>query len=168
MKNEISNRPNVLGQFLLRQFQGSWRMLRAAIESVPEEQWHDGKDQWLFSWTVYHIIETADYYSRSYKEGMKWGKVADIDWENDREEEIEEKQKKVTKELVLAYLAEIEPIIERDLKETTDEDFLKKDGFSWFHSKYEKLIYLLRHSTHHIGELAKTLRDWDCERIKWD
>ena len=44
---------------------------------------------------------------------------------------------------------------------------MKKDDFGWFESIFEKLVYLLRHNAHHIGELARTLREWDCERIKW-
>ena len=62
---------------------------------------------------------------------------------------------------------EMEKRITEFLVNKSDEDLLKKDSYYWFDSTYGKLIYLLRHNSFHIGELAKALRDWDCERFKW-
>jgi len=161
-KTEISFR-----YMLLNQFKRKWKMLREAIEKCPDDKWHDGKEEWLFSWLAYHIVETADFYTQEYHKNMQWGKVADIDWEKDSKKEIEEKKSKVTKELVSNYLEEMNRTITKLLKETSDEDLLKKDSFYWFDSIYEKLIYLLRHNSYHLGELALMLREWDAERIKW-
>ncbi len=156
-----------LGAILMAQFKDKWRMVKQTIDKIPDEKWHKGEKGWIYSWFVYHIVETADFYSQSYHEDMKWGKVADIDWDKDSEEEIEKKKLKVTKNLIIDYMEEMDRRITDYLNTISDEDLLKKDGFHWFDSIYGKLIYLLRHNSFHLGELAKALRDWDCERFRW-
>ena len=152
---------------LLKQFKRKWKMLREAIRNCPNHKWHDGKDDWIFSYLAYHIVETADFYTQEDYEKMKWGKVSSIDWDKDSKEEINEKKKKVTKKLVFDYLEEMNRIIIEILENKSDEDLLKKDSFYWFDSIYEKMLYLLRHNSFHIGELAFMLREWDADRIKW-
>ncbi len=39
---------------LHRQFTSSYKMLRNAIENVPEIKWHEGAEGWFFS--LQHII----------------------------------------------------------------------------------------------------------------
>lgn len=156
-----------LGLTLLKQFKEEWGMLKQGINKIPDDKWSEVKNDWSFSWTVHHIIEAADFYSRSTDEEMKWGTIANIDWDNDSKEIIEKKKSKVTKEALLSYSEEVDKRLSAILKKSTDEELLKKDDFDWFESIFEKLVYLLRHNAHHIGELARTLREWDCERIKW-
>lgn len=151
---------------LYRQFTSSCKMLRNAIESVPEEKWHDGAEGWFFSLTAYHVVETMDFYFGDNPDEMTWGQRAGYDWESSKDTKTDILPK-ITKEIVLAYLEETE----KRLKDTFDlldiERLNSKDEFKWFLSVFEKLVYLLRHNMHHIGELSKTLRDWKCERAKW-
>ncbi|MHA1743933.1 MAG: hypothetical protein ACTSV6_06755, partial [Candidatus Heimdallarchaeota archaeon] len=65
------------------------------------------------------------------------------------------------------YLKEIEEKVSTYLKTLSFEQLLEKDGFKWFSSIFEKLLYLLRHTAHHLGELGRMLREWDCKRMKW-
>ena len=153
---------------LLNQFDKNWEMAKIAIYACPEDKWHSGTEDWVYSFTIYHIIETADFYSRDNPETMNWGKKAGIDWNKDQKEDIEEKKLKISKEFLLNYLEEIRERIRSLLSETDDNSLLQKDKFHWFDSVFEKLLYLLRHNSHHIGELARTLRDYDCDRIKWN
>jgi uncharacterized damage-inducible protein DinB len=152
---------------LLKQFERKWKMLREAIENCPDDKWHEGKDDWIFSNITYHIVETADFYTQEDYEKMNWGRVSGIDLDKDSKEEIKEKMTKITKELVSNYLEEMDTTIIKLLKKTSDKDLLKKDSFYWFDSIYEKLIYLLRHNSYHLGELTYMLRECNAERLKW-
>ncbi|NPD89490.1 MAG: DinB family protein [Asgard group archaeon] len=152
---------------LLGQFKGKWIMLREALIKCPDEKFHESIGEWSYSWTIYHIIETAEFYIRDTHEGMKWGSRAGFDWNEDSKKIISKKKSEITKKFLFEYLEDINERVINFLKEKSDKDLLKKDGFHWFKSIYEKLVYLLRHNSFHLGELAKTLREWKCERIKW-
>lgn len=141
-------------------------MLEAAMASVTDDKWHSGVGKWHFSLTAYHVVETAQFYMSSDPDAMKWGARAGYGWREgiDIEKEI---LPKLTRDLVRAYLEETRGRLAGVLKSMSAEDLLKKDGFYWFGSVLERLVYLLRHTAHHIGELIKTLRDWDCDSVKW-
>jgi hypothetical protein len=53
------------------------------------------------------------------------------------------------------------------LKNINYDQLVSKDDFKWFSSVFEKLLYLLRHNQHHLGELSRMLREWECTRVKW-
>ena len=158
---------STFSEVLLNQFQGKWAMLIDALSKCPEDRFHDGIGEWSYSYVVYHIIETADFYIRNNPDEMKWGSKAGYDWNTDSKETIEKKKKEISKALLLEYLEEVDKKVIDFLKDKSDKDLLKKDDFHWFASIYEKLVYLLRHNSFHVGELAKTLREWECNRIKW-
>lgn len=156
----------VLTDSILNQHLKSLEMTKDAIENVPDSKWHDGYEKWFFSLTAYHIVETIAFYSRDDHEGMVWGERAGYSWEkvDDIENQI---LPKISKELVLEYISEIEDKLSSILKSTLDKDLLEKDGFHWFSSILEKLEFALRHTAYHCGELALALRIWDSQHIKW-
>jgi uncharacterized damage-inducible protein DinB len=144
-------------------------MLRQAITNISEREWSKRKKEWSFSHTIYHIIETADFYIGNTPEGMEWGKRAGYSWENDNEEVILKRISSLTKEYLLEYLDEIEIEVSQFLEESSEQDLFSTDEFD--HGNLliiKKLLYLLRHNMHHIGELNKVLRDTDSTRIKWE
>ena len=157
---------NTLVRGLVRQYQSSCKMLRTAIENVPDEKWHDGSEGWYFSLTAYHIVETMEFYINDDPDVMKWGNRAGFDWDN-----IENKERdvlpKISKNLVTIYLDEVEELVTKTITSIDSKKFASKDGFHWFESVFEKYLYLLRHNMHHNGELSRTLRDWGCKRSKW-
>lgn len=158
---------STIAKSMARQFKGMWDMLRQAVEQVPSDCWTRGKENWCYSLLVYHIIETAAFYSRDTPEGMVWGKrLGEVDWWERMT--AQEAARQLTKQDMKAYLDEMEKHIEVFLVASTDERLLEQDGFNWFSSILEKLQYLLRHCSYHVGELALALREWDCERIKWE
>lgn len=157
-----------IAEALARQFKGMWNMLCQAIENVPDKNWAQGTEDksWFYSLRVFHIIETADFYSRDTPEGMEWGKrLGIIEWW--KKISHEEAAKKLQKADMLDYLKQLEQRIDRGLRRHSVESLQKGDGFHWFHSILEKYEYLLRHNTFHLGELALRLREWGSERIKW-
>lgn len=141
-------------------------MIRAAIKNIPEEKWTISEGEWYYAYTLYHIIETMDFYSREDHEGMVWGKRAGYKWDDvtDVKEEI---LHLISRELVTSYLSEMEEKLSGFLSTIVEDAFFEKDGFYWFESVYQKFIYLLRHTQHHLGELAVTLRKFETEPIKW-
>jgi uncharacterized damage-inducible protein DinB len=150
---------------LYSQFMSSCRMLRDAIKNVSNEKWHEGTKGWFFSLTAYHAVETIDFYIGDSPGKATWGQQAGFDWDQLRVAKTA--TAKLTKEIVIAYLDETEKKL-KDLFDSLDiEKLNSKDEFSWFPSIFEKLVYLLRHNMHHTGELAKTLRDWECKRVEW-
>jgi hypothetical protein len=154
---------------LARQFRGIWTMTRQAIEQVPDAAWArgvKGDEEWFYSLRVYHIIETAEFYSRDMHEGMQWGaRLGKVNWWDSITHK--EAAKKVVKGDMLVYLDEIAQYIEGLLKRASDKDLLRKDGFHWFSSIIEKYQYLIRHNTYHLGELTMQLRVQGNKRIKW-
>ncbi|MFX0085031.1 MAG: DinB family protein [Candidatus Hodarchaeota archaeon] len=166
------NKNKELGITLLSQFNRNWNMLHQAIDNVPEELWKevqvdDFENTWSYLWNIFHIIETADFYSRNTPENMEWGKRAGINWDNDPPEVIVNKKDRIQKSHLKEYLKEIEDRITEIFDSKDDLELFKKDNFHWFQSIFEKYLYLLRHDMHHIGELNKALRDWKCTRISW-
>jgi len=157
---------NTLVTGLVRQYQSSWKMLRTAIENIPDEKWHDGSEGWYFSLTAYHIVETMEFYINNNPDDMKWGSRAGFDWDSaeDKEKDV---LPKISKKLVTAYLGEMEELVTKTITSMDSEKLAAKDGFHWFDSVFEKYLYLLRHNMHHNGELSRTLRDWGCKRSKW-
>jgi len=158
---------STLSSMLMIQFKDKWNHLNQVIDKVPEEKFHEGEDNWRFSWILFHIIETADFYSRNTPDTIKWGHKAGFDWKKSSKEEIAEKRLAITKNLLREYSKEIEQRIEQFLSDVSDRDLLKKDDFHWFDSILGKLVYMLRHNAFHIGELARILRGWDGNKFKW-
>jgi hypothetical protein len=154
---------------LARQFRGMWAMTRDAIEQIPDADWTKGinsDDEWFYALRVYHIIETAEFYARDTHEGFKWGtRLGEPNWWD----RISHKKaaEKVIKGDMLVYLNDIAQYLENNLKRLDDQALLKKDGFHWFSSILEKLQYLLRHNSFHLGELTQQLRGLGHKRIEW-
>jgi hypothetical protein len=153
---------------LADQFTSVWSMLEKTIDNIPEEKWHQGVGEWFFSLTAYHVIETAEFYIRESPEGMKWGGRAEFQWKKVRKIE-EDVLPKITRSLVSDYLKDVKAQLETTLERLTDEGMLSSDGFEkHLSTRLEKFIYLLRHCGHHIGELNRSLREWNCIISEWD
>ena len=157
---------------LLRQFNNSWQLLKQCIQNIDDNNWSQISYQpndhfWVFSLTVYHILETTDFYFRSSPEGMEWGKRGKINWKSTQP--LDKKFQYLTKELIQEYLMEIKEKITHILNETHHHQLYASDGFySHLPTILDKYLYLLRHNLMHIGELNKVLRDWNLPRINWE
>ena len=149
---------------LVSQFQSSWNMLSQAIDNVPEGCWNRTYNDWTFSDTVYHIISTQEFYFRDTPEGMGWGRLyGDPKYEADDPEKYYP-----SKAVLLEYQGRLEGEISEFFDTKDDSDLERNDGFKeWLPNVHVKLPYLLRHNAHHIGELARMLREWDAERVGW-
>ena len=153
-------------QLLIHQYDGMWNMLTQAIDNIPNDLWAKEDNKWYFALTAYHVVETADFYVRSTPEGMEFGKrLGQVEWWKNIGHQ--EAANRLSKTLVLDYLQEVKARVKTTLEESSMDDLLSKDKFHWFSSILEKYVYLLRHNSYHIGELAKKLRREDKTRVKW-
>lgn len=168
-----------IADHLVEQFEASWQLALETINKVPDEKWADGIERidkpwsetegmnvWYFSERVYHIIQTVEFYAADNPEGMKWGgRIGGIDWKS---ESPEETAKRITKGLMQEYLEEAKSNLENKLRSFSDDEYFETDGFSrWQPSRLAKFIYVLRHSMWHLGELSRSLREYDCEHTNW-
>ncbi|MHA1637828.1 MAG: hypothetical protein ACTSUB_07415 [Candidatus Thorarchaeota archaeon] len=156
----------IIGKTLANQFDNAWSMLNQAIENIPDELWSKNIGDWYFSMTAYHIIESANFYSGKTPDGMQWGFRAGFDWKETKNMKTDILPL-ITKDLVLLYLSEIKTKLSSTLNTVQNDVLQGTDGFHWFRSILEKLLYLQRHTMLHIGELYLALRTWDCKRGTW-
>lgn len=148
-------------QSIVRQFASAWDMVRQAIDNIPDKDWRATYGEWCYATAVFHIVETVDYYSQGSPEGFDWGGRFDVT----KKGGYEPKNMPGKKE-VLAYLDEMEKRTV-EVFTTPEIPLEQKDRFPWFHSVLEKLLYALRHTVFHTGELALALRTRECKKMKW-
>jgi hypothetical protein len=155
---------------LTRQFNHTWNLLGQLITNCGKDLWFQefssaDKGYWIYSLTIYHILETTDFYYRSSPTGMNWGAKGNIEWEEKKS--VVEKISSLTKEFLSDYLEEIRQKTASLFFDQTVHLF-EADGFQWFPTRVDKYLYLLRHNLMHIGELNKALRDSNFPRLKWE
>jgi len=126
----------------------------------------DSENYWCFALTLYHILETSEFYLRSNPKGMEWGKRGNIQLDNSSD--FKNKVKTITMNLIIDYLTEIQQSNSSFFKNMTDPQLLEQDDFTWFPSIFDKLMYLLRHNMMHLGEINKYLRDLNLPRLSWE
>ena len=166
-------------EHLVKQYDRSWNLLRECIENVPDEKWtvgiktidkpwseSKGENIWYFSYIVYHIIQTVEFYTYDDPKSMKWGSsIGGIDW---KKESPDVSASRIKKDEMLEYLKETKEKLELKLRSFSESELFETDGFSeWQSSRLAKFLYTMRHSMWHIGELSRALRDYDCKRVKW-
>ena len=64
-------------EYILLQFKSSWKMIHSALENVPDEHWTYCMGKWWYATTMYHLIETMDFYCRDDYESMVLAGVQD-------------------------------------------------------------------------------------------
>jgi hypothetical protein len=157
---------NSISGAIKRQYDATLAMLRHGIDDMPDEKWAWEKGEWCYSLTLYHILETMEFYLASDPKEMEWGKRAGFSWD-DLPDKRGDVLPLITKELTFKYLIEIQHSLDSLFETLSDKDILKRDGFDWFSSVFEKLTYLLRHNQHHLGELSLGSRMNTGKSIKW-
>ena len=139
-------------------------MLDMAFQGITDERWVIELNGWTYVDVVYHIIVTQEFYIRDNPEGMKW----DMLYGDKENKEYNPRQYYPDKQTLQNYHKEVKEKVESYLGSMTDEDLNESDGFKkYLDSIHKKLVYLLRHNAHHLGELALMHRTLGLERIKW-
>lgn len=143
---------NTVVNDLIDQFQRSFHMLYEEIERFEDKHWTTGLDFFIVPVKVsMHIIDCLDYYfSGKTGDEYPWGYRFGGGWWELPDEKLPSKAD------VLAYAWEIEARIINQMKALDDTDLLKPapihDGTG--ETALGRLVYALRHTLHHHGELS--------------
>jgi len=139
-------------------------MLDQAFDGVNDEDWLKDVNGWTYADVIYHILITQEFYTRDTPKGMKWGELygdPKLKTSNPREYYPD-------KETLIRYSKKVKQSVEDYLKSMSDENLYRSDGFKGHLSSIHlKLLYLLRHNAHHLGELALVHRTINSDKIKW-
>jgi hypothetical protein len=144
--------------------QRQFRTLDGLYERANDEAWTypDQRVKGAWQWMA-HVLETVEFYLGDKNEGFCWGHRFGLDWENDRASPVP------SKEDVRAYQDDVERMARHLLAGLTDEDLLRPETIHPWTGKtlQGKLLYLIRHTQQHIGDLNRVLRLNGCEALEW-
>ena len=137
---------------LIDQYERSFKMLYEEIERFDDEQWLVGISSFQMPAKVaMHVIDCLDYYfAGEAQRDYRWGHRFGGGWWQLSDDELPDR------ELVLNYAQEIEGRVMRELKGLADEDLVRPFGTEdrYGATMLARLVYALRHTMHHHGELA--------------
>ncbi len=139
---------------LARQFERMWAMFRDTVEKCPDEEWLKGGDWQLVParWAV-HAIGGGDFYLGENPEAYERPGRFGVEWLDGSLDSFP------TRDEVRAASREVEATVVRFLRETPDDVLFGENAFPWTgDSPYERMVYLLRHTQVHIGDLGCVLR----------
>jgi hypothetical protein len=148
----------------VEQFERAWVMWHDTIADVPDDHWATGEDDYLIpARQAYHTIMAAERYvsdlpSAEYMATRKYG----LDWMGPAVEMPSKRE-------LLSDLEWIQDKTKDWLERTGDEGLLQKETLSpWAGERVlDRALYLLRHTHHHLGELAAELKRRDIPRAPW-
>jgi len=143
---------NPVTRDVIAQYKRSFKIIRSEIEAFSDEQWSKGLDFFLTPVNVaMHITDTLDFYFSSGITGEKyrWGHRFGGGWWEMAED------KKPSRDAVLAYLDELEKKIMAQLNDLNDQALSqmvpREDNPT---TLIGHLMYAIRHTMHHHGELG--------------
>jgi hypothetical protein len=146
---------------LADQFLRALTMLRAAVNTCPEEEWRQGESLYQRpAGLALHIAQTIDLYS-TVKAGEGSGDpLANINWE-EREAERFPPQGEF-----LSYLDVAEERLARFL---ASSDLLAEESlFPWTGAtRLSRALYTLRHTQHHLADFAMELKRRGLRPPEW-
>jgi len=145
-----------------RQFGSIWSGLRDGISKCSEELWRDRDNpRSAPSRLVYHTVQTVEYYLGDTRD-FDWNARFSVNWEYGNIDDLP------SREQLLAYIDEIEAAVQQRLQNATPEQLAGPDPGPWgFQSAAERWLYMLRHSQHHLGQMALVLRRAGLEPGIW-
>lgn len=147
---------------LAEQFERHLAMLGAAIEAVPEDDWLRGDEPLLPARILLHAVSAVDFYLHRDVEDWKPHVRYHFDEETAPAEQLPGPAE------LAAYLTDIGGTWRAFLAASDDAALLGANGFPWTGpNPLARMIYTMRHSYEHVGEINVLLRQWDRPRVKW-
>jgi hypothetical protein len=150
---------------ILDQFVRQFKTLDSLYDRVNDEAWAyaDPRLKGVWQWMV-HVLETNEYYlgTRGWQD-FPFGHRFDLDWEESQADPVP------SQEAMRAYQKDVQAYAVQVLGSVTDEDLLAPESLHpWTGEVYlGKLIYLLRHTQQHIGDINRVLRLNGCDALQW-
>ena len=137
-------------------------MLRGGVGKFTPDEWVSGDiPSRRPASLVYHALETINFYASDLTdEEFPWGQRFGVDWETDQLERLP------SQEQIAIYLKEAEQNLINWLEQVeidSPEMIYKWTG----RTKLERVLYSLRHTQHHVGELSRGLESIGKSGIEW-
>lgn len=161
----MSKRNQILVASVKDQWSRMWAMWEEMIQSIPDKEWASGENDYLIpARHLIHVTVGEDVFSADtpVKESdqSKWFGVPA--WETAASD-------LPSKEFVLDRLAIFMSTVEARLSQLTDEALLEPEqAHPWTgQTRISKIIFTLRHTQHHLGEINAELIRRGMEGVKW-
>ncbi|MFW9788388.1 MAG: hypothetical protein ACFFE2_03240 [Candidatus Thorarchaeota archaeon] len=154
-----------IAETLIFEMSSTFKMIRQAVSRMDSDFWKEDEKDWVYAYILFHIVEAIEFYnSPSEKE---WEPINDVS-ANSRKKETESLLRK-DKQFFEDYVSRVEDQTMKIFENLSENDVLGNDGFAprGFKSILHKYIYVMRHCMYHLGELTKSLRARDMDRIIW-
>ena len=132
---------------------------------VTDEAWR-GRDvrlKGVWQWMT-HALETIEFYLSDTPPGdFPWGRKFGVDWEDDQAERVP------SREQMKQYLDEVARHALALLESRSEDDFAAPETVhTWTGPTYlARMLYLLRHTQQHIGDMNRVLASCGCPSMQW-
>jgi len=148
---------------IMGQFERQFSTLDTLYDRVNDLAWAypDQRIKGAWQWTA-HLLETIEFYLGE-NEDFLWGHRFGVDWENAQADPIP------GQEAMHTYQEDVRALVGQILGSKTDDDLLAPEVVHpWTGKTYlGKLLYLMRHTQQHIGDINRVLRMSGCEALQW-
>lgn len=150
---------------VLDQFERQFRTLDGVYERASDAAWTcaDQRVKGTWQWMA-HLLETIEYYTGNKpSDQFPWGQRLGVDWENAQAEHVPDKK------AMRAYQKDLERFVRDMLGSKTDQDLATPETIHPWTGRtcLGKLLYLMRHTQQHIGDINRGLRLNGCEALEW-
>ena len=154
---------SALGEDLAQQLERYHGMFRNTVGRFTDDDWRAGERSELVParWAL-HTVEAIDFYAQATPDGFSWGERFAADWEGAPAEALPSSQQ------VLEYADEVVASLAAWLRSASDEELAGENAFPWTGASVTaRMLYVLRHSHHHLGELCMILRGRGIGQPDW-
>lgn len=140
--------------------------VKRAIEGAPEALWEGVDEAERGVWQhCAHVIESLEFYLLDYgADAFPWNHEFKLDWEDFGN------PARPTKARMASYLQSTAERIASHVAGLTDEQIMSPETHApWVGATYlDKAIYVLRHTTQHIGEVNQVFSRHGVAKIQQD
>jgi hypothetical protein len=138
----------------IRQYGHTWRVFERLVNDFDEDAWlHTGRKTITPARLSFHILKAVKYYLEDKSTILfESGKSFDIDWETAQENDLPSQKD------IVACIGGLKEKTEKWLSEMDYSSPNK--AFQWAgETKLGAVIFLLRHTIYHLGELSSLLNE---------
>lgn len=155
----------VMRSALIDHFNRQFATLDSLFDRVNDEAWRceDQRLKGVWQWMT-HTLETIEFYlSDKSPDKFDWGKRFNVDWEDPRPQTMPSTQD------MGQYLHDVQQHVIERLESKSEEDFTAPlTVHEWTGTTYMgKMLYVLRHTQQHIGDMNRVLAFHGCDAMTW-
>jgi hypothetical protein len=146
-------------------YERQFRTLETVYDRTNEAAWAyaDQRLKGIWQWMA-HLLETIEFYlGERDADAFPWGHRFHVDWEDDQAQPVP------SPEAMRTYQEDVRAFTMQVLAGKTDADLMAPElAQPWTGQTYlGRLLYLLRHTQQHIGDINRVLRVNGCDALQW-